>query len=101
MNYKKLSTLQKGTELKLSKHYKKFYNKEALSLCTTPSGKIDEEDYVLRKAVGMGIPYKLVFLEYCSSVGVEPGALVEFVFAPKVRFATLVDASSLSLKRGK
>ena len=88
-----IQNLKPGTLLKISKSYRDFWNKEAYSLCTSGSG-LDEADYFVRKAVGMGLPYKCMFLSYTP---VEPGARVEIFLTPKLSFKTVLNYRDIKL----
>ena len=79
--YELLKTMKKGTRLKISKAYRKYYDTYAFENCRNHDGTglRNEEDaipYFIRKAVAQNLKYTARFIHYQPDTGDGPGAKI-------------------------
>lgn len=74
--------MRKGTKLKISKSYRKYYDTYAFENCAhhDGSGLRTEDDaipYFIRKALSQDLQYTAKFIHYQPDTGDGPGAKIE------------------------
>lgn len=86
-----LKKLKEGTKLKIGQGAMNYWRLNSFgdSVNYKTNGIMNEkdaEDYLIRKAISVGLPYTATFISYSKDVGLQdkalPGALVKLVVGP-------------------
>lgn len=103
----RLERIKIGDEIKFTEDYLDFWYNEAFSMCTRPEGiksDADAKDYLIRKILSLGYPYKAVVisrrLESTGSAG-EPGYRVKVILPHGLVDETVVSVTNFALYRKK
>lgn len=107
----RLERIKIGDEIKFTEDYLDFWYNEAFSMCTRAEGiqsDADAKDYLIRKILSLGYPYKAVVIsERLGSTGEDghgnslPGYRVKVILPHGLIDNTVVSVNNFSLYRKK
>lgn len=104
----RLERIKIGDEIKFTEDYLDFWHNEAFSMCSRSEGiksDADANDYLIRKIMSLGYPYKAVVIsERLENVGgepPEPGYRVKLILPHGLVDNTIVSVRNFSLYRKK